>query len=110
MSFSLQQLLSPKVVQCKQVLSVGFSRQELNIGRRCKMARKTSGSKDGRVHVISRSDGWAVKKEGNTRASRVVKTKDEAVSTARKVASKALDVVIHKKDGTIQKWEKAEKR
>jgi hypothetical protein len=74
------------------------------------MTRKTSGSKDGRVHVISRNDGWAVKKEGNIRASKVVKTKDEAVTTARRVASQALDVVIHKKDGTIQKWEKAKKR
>jgi uncharacterized protein YdaT len=68
------------------------------------MAKKTASSKkNGKVHVISRQTGWAVKKEGNTRASKVYKTKNEAVKGARS-SSKGRDVVVHKKDGSIERW------
>ena len=62
-----------------------------------------------RIHVTSRSNGWAVKKEGLSKASKIYKTKDSAVSGARKLRSKGLDLVVHKRDGTIQKWEKSKK-
>lgn len=74
------------------------------------MAKKTRKSKSNkRVHVISRKDGWAVKKEGNSRASRIYPNKKSAVYNAGRLKSKGHDVVVHKKDGSIQKWEKAKK-
>lgn len=63
-----------------------------------------------RTHVVKRDSGWAVKKEGTQRASRVFKTKEEAVKGAQKYKKSGSDVVIHKKDGSIQKWEKSKKR
>jgi hypothetical protein len=59
-----------------------------------------------RVHVISRGDSWAVKKEGNLKASKIYQDKQAAISDARK---SGVDVVVHKKDGSIQKWEKHKK-
>ena len=58
-----------------------------------------------RIHVIARNEGWAVKREGNTRASKIYHTKDEAVQNARQIA-KGHDVVIHRRDGSVQKWER----
>lgn len=49
-----------------------------------------------------------MKKEGNTRASKIYSTKDAAVKGARKT-SKGQDVVVHKKDGSIEKWYRAER-
>lgn len=63
-----------------------------------------------RVHIISRKDGWAIKKEGKTRASKIYNNKKSAVSSARKLKEKGHDVIIHKKDGSIKKWEKSEKQ
>ncbi len=69
------------------------------------IAKKT-GSAGKRVHVISREKGWAVKSEGTARAYRIYSRKDAAVKGARKL-SKARDVVVHRRDGSIQKWEKS---
>lgn len=63
-----------------------------------------------RVHVISRKDGWAVKRESASRASKVYRTKESAKEGARKISPKGYDIVIHKKDGTIEKWEKAKSK
>ena len=63
-----------------------------------------------RVHVISRKSGWAVKKEGNSRASKIYSNKETAVKKASKLREGGHDVVIHKKDGSIQKWDKATKK
>ena len=70
--------------------------------------QKASSSKN-RIHVISHKDGWAVKREGSAKASGVYDGKDVAINKARSLARRgaAIDVVIHKKDGTIQKWDKA---
>lgn len=62
------------------------------------MARKT-------YHVTHRPEGdWQVKAEKADRASKVEKTKAEAVEQAKKLAKVVSEgqVVIHKKDGTIQ--------
>jgi uncharacterized protein YdaT len=64
--------------------------------------------KNQRVHVISRKDGWAVKKEGNTKASKVFDRKEAAVEGAKKLSKGHSDVIVHKKDGSIQRWERAE--
>lgn len=63
---------------------------------------KAASTNSGRVHVVPSKDGWAVKKEGAKRATVVKSTKDGAVKAANSIKS-AERVVIHKKDGTIQK-------
>jgi hypothetical protein len=70
------------------------------------MARKSTSNKNSKIHVISRKGGWAVKKEGNTKASKIYGTKDAAVKGASR-SSKGHDVVVHRKDGSIEKWQKA---
>jgi len=37
-----------------------------------------------RTHVVKRDTGWAVKKEGTKRASRVHRTKNEAINDANR--------------------------
>jgi uncharacterized protein YdaT len=73
-------------------------------------AKKKLETRNKRVHVIKRDKGWAVKKQGASRASRIYKSKDEAVEKAQKFKKSGHDLVIHKKDGSIQKWEKTKKR
>lgn len=63
---------------------------------------KAASTNNGRVHVVPSKDGWAVKREGAKRASAVKSTKDSAVRVASNL--KTVDkLIIHKKDGTIQK-------
>lgn len=59
-----------------------------------------------RTHIISRDRGWAVK-EGNSKASRVLHTKGAAIRNAQKLKRQGYDIVIHRRDGSIQRWEKA---
>lgn len=61
------------------------------------MARKTQ-------HIVPNSDGgWSVKKGGSTRATKNFDNKPDAVSLGRKIAQhQKAELVIHKKDGTIQ--------
>jgi hypothetical protein len=61
----------------------------------------------GRIHIISRDKGWAIKKEGALRASRVLQTKQSAIDNARKLNNEGDDIVIHNKDGSVQRWEKS---
>lgn len=68
------------------------------------MAKSSTNNK--KIHVISRNGEWAVKSEGASRASKVYKTKDAAVSGATE-SSKGRDIVIHKRDGSIDKWKKS---
>jgi uncharacterized protein YdaT len=58
-----------------------------------------------RVHVISHDKGWAVKREGAKRADRIFDNKIDAITRA-KSSRTATDVVIHRADGTIERWEK----
>lgn len=60
-----------------------------------------------RVHIISREQGWAIKKEGLSRATSVYGKKDSAISGAKKLRRQGHDIVIHKRDGSIERWEKA---
>lgn len=53
--------------------------------------------------VLPHGGKWAVKGDGNRRATRVTDTKTEAVKIAREIARRqGSDVVIHGRDGTIQ--------
>jgi hypothetical protein len=63
---------------------------------------KAASTNSNRVHVVPSKDGWSVKKEGSTRSSAVRPTKNGAVKAAKQLKS-AERIVIHKKDGTIQK-------
>ena len=60
-----------------------------------------------RTHIISRDKGWAIKKEGNSKASRVLGTKAEAIRDAQRFKRQGSDVIIHRRDGSIQRWDKA---
>lgn len=62
---------------------------------------KAASGNSGRIHVVPSKDGWSVKKEGATRASAVAPTKDSAIRKANSLSS-AKQVIVHKKDGTIQ--------
>ncbi len=73
------------------------------------MTKTTSKSSSKRAHVISRKDGWAIKKEGASRASKIYQNKDSAVKGSEKLRQKGHDVIVHKKDGTIQDWKKSKK-
>jgi uncharacterized protein YdaT len=56
-------------------------------------------------HVVPKQKrGWNVKKENASRASSSHETKNKAIAQAKKLAkNQELDqVIIHKKDGTIQ--------
>jgi len=59
-----------------------------------------------RYHVTKRGDGWAVKREGSQKASKVYRTKEDAQNDAQRFREKGNDVVIHKRDGSIEKWQK----
>lgn len=62
-----------------------------------------------RTHIVKRESGWAVKKEGNEKASRIYKTKEEAIKGSEKLRDQGSDVIIHKEDGSIQDWKKSRK-
>lgn len=70
------------------------------------MAQKSKTSNYKRVHVISTRDRWAVLKEGNSRASKIYDTKSAAEKRASEISNGG-DVVIHRRDGTVQKWIRA---
>lgn len=56
------------------------------------------------IHVLPpHENGWATKKEGAGRAGVVVGTQKEAIGRARQQAIRErVEVVIHKRDGTIR--------
>jgi uncharacterized protein YdaT len=55
-------------------------------------------------HVVKRTDGWAVRGEGNRRdTARGLPTQSEAIDRARDVArNQESEVVIHRPDGRIR--------
>ena len=54
-------------------------------------------------HVLPRKDGWAVKAEGASRATAVLKTKQSAIARAKEIArNHKSKVIVHKGDGRIQ--------
>lgn len=59
-----------------------------------------------RTHILKRHAGWAVKKEGAQKAVKVFSTKEEAIEAAEKFRKSGSDIVIHKKDGSIERWVK----
>lgn len=75
------------------------------------MKGKTSKSKIKRyrkimgenLHVVPRTDGWAVRAEGSSRATSTHDSQREAIEAARKLAKEAAtQLVIHRRDGRIR--------
>jgi len=55
-------------------------------------------------HVVSHQNGWAVKANNATRASKITNTKQEAIEFGRELSKKnEAELIVHKKDGTINK-------
>lgn len=54
------------------------------------------------LHVVPQGDGWAVKREGNERASSTHDTQKTAIEGARTLAKEGDDIVIHRPDGSIR--------
>lgn len=62
-----------------------------------------------RVHIISRhNEGWAVLKQGAARALKVYPTKEDAVIGSYPFLQLGYDLVIHRKDGSVEQYKKAE--
>lgn len=54
-------------------------------------------------HVVPHGDDWAVKGEGNERATSLHDTQGEAIERAREIAiNERSEVVIHRPDGRIR--------
>jgi hypothetical protein len=54
-------------------------------------------------HVVPSNGGWAVRRSGASRASRVFETRREAVTYARGLARKEGSVLyVHDRDGTVR--------
>lgn len=54
-------------------------------------------------HVVPHNDGWAVKGEGNKKATSVQPTQGKAADVARDLAKKqGSEVLIHRPDGRIR--------
>ena len=55
------------------------------------------------THVVPRDNGWAVRKEGASRASKIFTTQADAVKYARELAQKEkAELYVHRRDGTIR--------
>lgn len=54
-------------------------------------------------HVVKSSDGWAVKKGGSTKATKVFSTQKEAVAHGRNIAkNQKAEFYVHGRDGKIR--------
>lgn len=55
------------------------------------------------VHIVPHSDGWAVKIEGNDRATSVHDTQQQAIDAGRERARREeSELLIHGRDGRIR--------
>lgn len=54
-------------------------------------------------HVVPHGDQWAVRGEGNGRATSAHRTQSDAIDAARRIATnQQSEVVIHRPDGRIR--------
>ena len=54
-------------------------------------------------HVVPHNNQWAVKGAGNTKATRVVDTQQEAIGIAKQIAkNQHAELLIHRPDGRIR--------
>jgi uncharacterized protein YdaT len=65
------------------------------------MSKKSVNSNN--QHVIPHSDGWAVKRAGASRDTKVFSNQSQAINFAKKIAqNKSSELFIHSKDGRIR--------
>lgn len=64
----------------------------------------SASSNQKRVHITPRTSGWAIRKEGNFQASKVVSTQKEALKLAKVWVNDgtASKVIIHSKSGKFR--------
>ncbi|TRX01383.1 DUF2188 domain-containing protein [Flavobacterium gawalongense] len=54
-------------------------------------------------HVVPHPEGWAIKGEGNLKATKITSTQQQAIDYARQVATNQnSELLIHGKDGKIR--------
>jgi hypothetical protein len=59
--------------------------------------------KNGNQHVVPRGNKWAVRGEGNSRATAIIPTQREAINIAKTIAqNQGGDVMIHGRNGQIR--------
>ncbi len=55
------------------------------------------------IHVVPSGDGWAVKKEGNKKATSKTETQKKAIEVAKEIAKmEETELIIHGKNGKIR--------
>ncbi len=60
-------------------------------------------SKGKNQHVVKHPDGWAVKGAGNSKATKVTNTQQEAIDRAEEIArNQQSETKIHGRDGKIR--------
>ena len=65
--------------------------------------KSASAKNTGRYHVVQSSDGWAVKREGAKRASKIYNSKTEAIRDVKSYSDYKGILILHKRDGSFQK-------
>jgi hypothetical protein len=56
-----------------------------------------------RIHVVPHGNDWAVRREGNNRATSVHPTQNDAINAGRPIAQdQKTELVIHRPNGTIR--------
>lgn len=54
-------------------------------------------------HVVKHAEGWAVKGAGNSKATKVTRTQEEAIEVAQEIArNQESDTKIHGRNGKIR--------
>ena len=55
-------------------------------------------------HVVPTKGGWAIKREGSPKATKVFDTQQEAIERGREIAkNQRSELLIHRRDGKIRK-------
>lgn len=54
-------------------------------------------------HVVPHEGGWAVRREGSEKVTRITRTQKEAIDIAHQIAqNQGSEVVIHRRNGRIR--------
>lgn len=54
-------------------------------------------------HIVKHENGWAVKGEGNSRATKVLKTQEQAIEVGKSIAkNQSSELFIHGRNGQIR--------
>ncbi len=84
-----------------------LSKKEMDkkVSRRDRIKRflYTASSHGNRIHVIPSRSVWLVKKEGLKKSSAVRPTREDAIRVAKNLNSSIGSIIIHGKDGSVQK-------